>query len=188
MNGAIAAMLCTLIALTGFAYPRYPSADRAVGLVGGDPGRTTVEARVSRAGLSAAVGRSVTRRLEVIGAVVAGGGLSLTARVAVVRDLGPLHLALDFGTAGTASFGATLTLGPIRIDAIRTWGSAPGRSLTLSLSSSPGFSLRLGVTDGPGDGARPTIGVSAHWAGFGLWGASAAVECDGSELAFGGTW
>jgi len=188
VNVAIAVVLSGLIGWTGFGLPRWPTADPAAGLVADEPGRTTLAAWASPEGGGAAIGRSVSPWLEVIGRISSAGDLALSGRFQILRDLGPLHLAFELGTAGQAAFGATLTLGPVRLDGLRRWGGIESRSWTVSIASAPGLSFRFGVVEVESCALTPTIGVCVGRSGFGLWGIAATVGAAGPGVSLGGAW
>jgi len=167
------------------AYPSIAFGGLPEAIVGGDPGGTSFALAVSDGTWRASITRSLARRLDVTATATAGDLFDLTARVLVVKDLLPLHVAVDIGL-DRVSLLATLLLGPVHVDYGRTWGATDARFGYVQYAPSQTVTILIGL-DTSDDRCRAIVGVRVHPARTRRWGASLVVVDGALRFAIGGT-
>jgi hypothetical protein len=181
---ALGFFVCTGMAFACAGHPAFLPLDPPVGLVQGDPGRTTFTLSVDGSGWEAVLARSLATWCDIAATIGSAGGLDLGARVRVPWVPYPLRAELDVGTHALTALGA-LSLGPYRLTAARTWGRAEGCRIAAA-ASSPRVIAAAGVESG----SRPGPFLAATWCPdvAPLWTVTLAVLPSGVRVTVGGTW
>jgi hypothetical protein len=177
--------LLLVVSAAASAQPGYAFHDLPTAVVHSDPGRTSLSFRVREVGWEASIARAVTARLEISATASPDHLFDLEARFLVIKDLLPLNVAVD-GAAGRVRLLATLYLGPVHIDAGRTWGRGPCRWGTVQLSAHPALCLLVGLEERIGRVA-PIAAIRWYPGKAGLWGISVLIRREGLEILVGGT-
>ena len=183
----LALLLLTLLpcAVCSAAYPSVAFGDLAEAIVVGAPGETSFSLAVSNGTWQASITRSLARRLDVTATAAPDDLFDLGARVLVVKDLLPLHVAVDISLDRVSLF-ATLLLGPVHVDYGRTWGTTDARFGYVQYAPSQTLTILIGLRT-TNDRPRAIVGVRVHPVTARLWGASLVVIDGALRFAIGGT-
>jgi len=145
-------------------------------------GATRIDLTCSEGGVAGRIVRVVTPRIDVEG-LATGSSLDLGIRVVVVDHLVPLFVAATLSGDGPGVL-ATLFLGPVRLDAGRTWGDRARRWGRLELSVRPWLAMAVGVEGFAR--ARPFAHFRLFPAAHGLWDVAIHLDGTGPSLSIGG--
>jgi hypothetical protein len=144
MRWAFGLVLILCLSVTGVGFPHrvFPALPGATSL--GDPGRTGLSVAFLGGGPSLEVGRAIGARLDVWARIDPQRPFSLWARAVILRDLGPLSVAVDLA-ADRLRLDACLFLGPVHVDWGRSLEAVPHWWGIVTVAPNPWLSLILGV-------------------------------------------
>lgn len=173
------------LALTvfAFAYPRHAFLDLPVAVSVGDPGLTYLRLKISGSSPSFRISRAIGSRLDISAEITAQKLFSLELRALLLRDLGPLSVAVDLSFREFRLL-SRIFLGPVQLDWGRAFGPQGWRWGTLSISVEQRLSLLFGLGSTEGK-ISALAGLRLFQAG-GPWGGSFLFNGRGFELSLGG--
>jgi len=171
------------LSTVAFAYPKHAFLDLPIAVSLGNPGRSYIQIRAPGEGLAVSIGRAVTPSIDVVVRISAQALFSPLLHIMLLKDLGPLSIALDVDYDGVCVM-VGLFLGPVRIDWGRTIGQEEEKWAALTVSLEQRLSVIIGL-----EAIERTIsflGGLRLFSADGSWGGSALFHHRQLELSFGG--
>lgn len=178
-------IMTILLALSSvaFSYPKHAFLDLPIAVSLGNPGRSYIQIRAPREGPALSIGRAVTPSIDVVVRISAQAPFSPLLHTMLLKDLGPLSVALDIDYDGVCAM-VGLFFGPVRIDWGRRIGHKEEKWAALTLSLEQRLSVIIGL-----EAMKKTIsflGGVRLFSTDGSWGGSALFHHRQLELSFGG--
>jgi len=178
-------IMTILLALSSvaFSYPKHAFLDLPIAVSLGNPGRSYIQIRAPREGPTLSIGRAVTPSIDFVVRISAQAPFSPLLHTMLLKDLGPLSIALDVDYDGVCAM-VGLFFGPVRIDWGRRIGHKEEKWAALTLSLEQRLSVIIGL-----EAMKKTISFLGGLRLFstdGSWGGSALFHHRQLELSFGG--
>ena len=178
-------IMTIIVALStvAFAYPRHASLDLPIAVSLGNPGRSYIQITAPGEGLALSIGRAITPSIDVVVRISAQAPFSPLLHTMLLKDLGPLSIALDVDYDGLCIM-VGLFLGAVRIDWGRTSGHEEERWAAITVSLEQRLSVIIGL-----EAIEKTISFLGGLRLFladGSWGGSVLFHHRQLELSFGG--
>jgi len=172
-----------VLSAVAFSYPKHAFLDLPIAVSLGNPGRSYIQIRAPREGPALSIGRAVTPSIDVVVRISAQAPFSPLLHTMLLKDLGPLSVALDIDYDGVCAM-VGLFFGPVRIDWGRRIGHKEEKWAALTLSLEQRLSVIIGL-----EAMKKTIsflGGVRLFSTDGSWGGSVLFHHRQLELSFGG--
>lgn len=183
---SLAILLAAAVSVGCFAQPRIAFYDTPQAVTLGGTGTTSVFIVGTAEGIEGSIVRAVAPWLDVSASFAPSKSFELSAKALVVRDWVPLQVAVEAGLR-RRSLLAVLLLGPIHLDAGRTWGDTPRSWAAVGFAANERVALVAGIDAGP-VGVRPLAGIRWYPWGTRRWGLSVQWRGMQMRLGVGGCW
>jgi hypothetical protein len=168
------------------ASPNHVFFDSSEAVTLGDGGLTSIQVRLDREGPLIYLCRAVGSRVDLFATTTEQSAFSLGVRVLLVKDLGPLSVALS-GWSGELDLISGLRLGPVDVNWGRSIGSHARRWSTVTVAPGQRFEVLLGLESIPGGRISAVAGIRLFPKSR-LYGASLLIRDGSLSLTVGGTF
>jgi len=172
-----------VLSTVAFAYPKHAFLDLPIAVSLGNPGRSYIQISASQEGPTLSIGRAIAPLIDIVVRISAQTPFSPLLHAMLLKDLGPLSIALDVDYDGLCIM-VGLFFGPVRIDWGRTIGHEEEKWVAFTVSLEQRLSVIIGL-----EAMERTIsflgGLRLFSAG-GSWAGSILFHHQQLELSFGG--